>query len=136
MRGFLYDLELPAGESERVFSVAVSAMFIRDHIDHVEMLSEELEMMLGMPAEALALAAAICELRDGPGSYAVDVIEEWLNNRRHIALELTGDDLLAAGVPEGPEVGARLEKAYRLLLEERIEPGRENELRAALDVRI
>jgi hypothetical protein len=39
-------------------------------------------------------------------------------------------------VPEGPEVGVRLEESYRLLLEERIEPGRETELRAALEARI
>jgi tRNA nucleotidyltransferase (CCA-adding enzyme) len=136
MRGFLYDLELPAGEGDRVFGMAVSAVFTSDHVDHVEMLSEVLELMLGTPVESLALAAASCELRDGPGSYGVQVIEEWLNRRRHVELELTGDDLLAAGVPEGPEVGVRLKESYRLLLEERIEPGRESELRAALEARI
>lgn len=136
MRGFLYDLELPAGEGDRVFGMAVSAVFTSDHVDAVEMLSEVLELMVGTPVESLALAAASCELRDGPGSYGVQVIDEWLNRRRHVALELTGDDLLAAGVPEGPEVGARLEESYRLLLEERIEPGRESELRAALEARI
>jgi tRNA nucleotidyltransferase (CCA-adding enzyme) len=92
--------------------------------------------MLGTPVESLALAAASCELRDGPGSYGAQVIDEWLNRRRHVVLELTGDDLLAAGVPRGPEVGARLEESYRLLLEERIEPGRESELRAALEARV
>ncbi len=136
MRGFLYDLELPAGEGDRVFGMAVSAVFVGDHVDGVEMLSEVAELMLGTPVESLALAAASCELRDGPGSYSVHLIDEWLNRRRHVALELTGEDLLAAGVPEGPEVGARLEESYRLLLEERIEPGRESELRAALEARI
>ncbi len=136
MRGFLYDLELPAGEGDRVFGMAVSAVFTSDHVDGVEMLSDVLEMMLGTPVESLALAAATCELRDGPGSYGVQLIDEWLNRRRHVALELTGDDLLAAGIPEGPEVGARLEESHRLLLEERIEPGRESELRAALEARI
>jgi tRNA nucleotidyltransferase (CCA-adding enzyme) len=136
MRGFLYDIELPAGEGDRVFGMAVSAVFTSDHVDGVEMLSEVLEMMLGTPVESLALAAASCELRDGPGSYGVQVIDEWLNRRRHITLELTGGDLLAAGVPEGPEVGARLEESHRLLLEERIEPGRESELRAALEAKI
>jgi tRNA nucleotidyltransferase (CCA-adding enzyme) len=136
MRGFLYDLELPAGEGDRVFGMAVSAVFTSDHVEAVEMLAEVLELMVGTPVESLALAAASCELRDGSGSYGVQVIDEWLNRRRHVALELTGDDLLAAGVPEGPEVGARLEESYRLLLEERIEPGRESELRAALEARV
>jgi tRNA nucleotidyltransferase (CCA-adding enzyme) len=136
MRGFLYDLELPAGEGDRVFGVAVSAAFASDHVDSVETLPEVLELMLGTPVESLALAAAACELRDGRASYGAGLIDEWLNRRRHIALQLTGDDLLAAGVPEGPEVGARLEESYRLLMEERIEPGRESELRAALEARI
>ncbi len=136
MRGFLYDLELPAGEGDRVFGMAVSAVFVSHHVEGVEMLSEVLELMFGTPVESLALAAASCERRDGPDSYGVQVIDEWLNRRRHVALELTGEDLLAAGVPEGPEVGARLEESYRLLLEERIEPGRESELRAALEARI
>ncbi len=136
MRGFLYDLELPAGEGDRVFGMAVSAVFTSDHVDSVEMFSEVAELMLGTPVESLALAAASCELGDGPDSYGVQLIDEWLNRRRHIALQLTGEDLLAAGVPEGPEVGARLEECYRLLLEERIEPGRESELRAALEARI
>jgi tRNA nucleotidyltransferase (CCA-adding enzyme) len=136
MRGFLHDLELPAGEGDRAFGMAVSAVFVSDHVDGVEMLSEVLELMLGTPVESLALAAARCQLRDGPSSYGVQVIDEWLTRRRHIALEVTGDDLLAVGVPEGPEVGARLEESYRLLLEERIEPGRESELRAALEARI
>ncbi len=136
MRGFLYDLELPAGEGDRVFGMAVSAVFVSDHVDGVEMPSEILELMLGTPVESLALAAARCQLRDGPSSYSVQVIDEWLNRRRHVALQLTGEDLLAAGVPEGPELGARLEESYRLLLEERIEPGRESELRAALEARI
>ncbi len=136
MRGFLYDLELPAGEGDRVFGMAVSAVFVSDHVEGVEMFPEVAELMLGTPVESLALAAASCELRDGPNSYGVQLIDEWLNRRRHVALQLTGEDLLAAGVPEGPEVGARLEESYRLLLEERIEPGRESELRAALEARI
>jgi tRNA nucleotidyltransferase (CCA-adding enzyme) len=136
MRNFLYDLELPAREGERVFGVVVNAVFVSDHVDGVEMLPDVIELMLTTPLEALALAAAMCESRDGPDSYGVQVIDEWINRRRHVALELTGDDLLAAGVPEGPEVGARLEESYRLLLEERIEPGRESELRAALEARV
>jgi len=136
MRGFLYDLELPTGKGDRVFGMAVSAVFVSDHVDGVEMPSEMLELMLGTPVESLALAAASCQLRDGPSSYSVQIVDEWLTRRRHVVLQLTGEDLLAAGVPEGPEVGARLEESYRLLLEERIEPGRESELRAALEARI
>ena len=33
-------------------------------------------------------------------------VREWLDTQRHVRLEIDGNDLLAAGVPEGPEVGA------------------------------
>jgi tRNA nucleotidyltransferase (CCA-adding enzyme) len=75
-------------------------------------------------------------MEDGPGSYGRRAIEGWLDEQRHVNLEVTGDDLIAAGIPEGPEVGVRLEESYKLLLEERIKPGRESELRAALEARI
>ncbi len=47
-------------------------------------------------------------------------------------LQITGDDLLAAGVPEGPEVGARLRRALERKLDGAA-PDREAELRAALE---
>jgi tRNA nucleotidyltransferase (CCA-adding enzyme) len=136
MRGFLNDLELPAGDGSRVFGTAVSAAFATDHVDGADTTADLLELTLGTPVESLALAAAVRDMEDGPGSYGRRVIEDWLRERRHVALQVTGDDLIAAGVPEGPEVGVRLEESYKLLLEERIEPGRETELRAALEASI
>lgn len=135
MRGFLYDLQLPSGEARRAFGAAVSAAFTIDNVDEAETTAELLELVLGAPVESLALAAAVCEM-EGPGSYGRRIIEEWLRERRHVELQVTGDDLIAAGVPEGPEVGVRLEESYKLLMEERIEPGRETELRAALKASI
>lgn len=136
IRGFLHDVALPAGVGDRAFGVAVTATFAIDHIAGSDTTVDLLELTVGAAVEALVLAAAIRELEDGPGSYGRRIVEEWLNERRYVSLEITGDDLIAAGVPEGPEVGVRLEESYRLLLEERIEPGRESELRAALEARI
>jgi tRNA nucleotidyltransferase (CCA-adding enzyme) len=136
MRGFLYDLELPAGDGDRAFGVAVSASFAGDHIGEADTTVDLLELTIGTPVESLALAGALREIEDGPASYGRKIVEEWLRDQRHVALKVTGDDLIAAGVPEGPEVGVRLEESYRLLLEERIEPGREAELRAALEARV
>ncbi len=136
MRGFLHELELPAGEARRAFGVAITASVVAEQIDSAETTADLLDLMVGAPAEALALAAAMHELEGGPGSYGRRTIEEWLCERRHVALEISGEDLIAAGVPEGPEVGVRLEESYRLLVEERIEPGRETELRAALEASI
>jgi tRNA nucleotidyltransferase (CCA-adding enzyme) len=136
MRGFIHDLELPAGEGERVFGAAVSAAFAIDSVNEAGTTAELIELTDGTPIESLALAAAVRDMEDGPGSYGRAVIEDWLREQRHIALRITGDDLIAAGVPEGPEVGLRLEESYKLLLEERIAPGRDTELRAALEVKV
>jgi tRNA nucleotidyltransferase (CCA-adding enzyme) len=56
----------------------------------------------------------------------------WLGDLRHVALEITGDDLLAAGVPEGPQVGERLRRTLDRKLDGEV-AGREQELAAALE---
>jgi tRNA nucleotidyltransferase (CCA-adding enzyme) len=60
---------------------------------------------------------------------------EWLDRYaadwRQVRLEITGEDLLAAGVPEGPALGRGLEAALSGKLDGEIS-GREEELRIAL----
>lgn len=136
IRGFLQDLALPAGVGDKAFGVAVTASVAIMRLARSDTTSDLLELTIGAPVEALALAGGVCEVDEGPDSYGKRLAEEWIDDRRHVTLEVTGDDLIAAGVPEGPEVGVRLEESYKLLLEERIAPGRESELRAALDARI
>ena len=46
-------------------------------------------------------------------------------------LEITGDDLLAAGIPAGPELGERLARAFAARLDGEAQ-GREQELAVAL----
>ena len=75
----------------------------------------------GAPAEAVALAGG-------------ENARRWLHDLRHVRLEIDGRDLLAAGVPEGPEVGARLQHALDRKLDGEI-AGREAELAAALEDR-
>ncbi len=134
MLGFLHDLQLPAGGHGDAFWTAINAVFIADNAAAVDTVSELTELMHGANVESLALALAICDRQDPPDSYGRGVIKDWLERQRHLELQLTGDDLLAAGVPEGREIGERLEEAYIQLLDGAIEPGRENELKAALDV--
>ncbi len=136
MREFIYALELPSGEGDRVFGAAVSAAFVTEAVVGADTTADLLELTDGAPVESLALAAALRDMEDGPNSYGRIVIEEWIREQRHVTLQVTGDDLIAAGIPEGPEVGLRLEESYKLLLEERIAPGRDTELRAALDAKI
>ncbi len=77
----------------------------------------------GAPAELIALAGAL-----GPEEQA----REWLDTLRHVRLEVDGDDLIAAGVSEGPAIGRGLRAALAAKLDRRAS-GREQELAAALD---
>jgi tRNA nucleotidyltransferase (CCA-adding enzyme) len=72
----------------------------------------------GAPIEAVALAGG-------------ENARRWIDELRHVRLEIDGHDLLAAGVPEGPEVGARLQRALDRKLDGEVS-GREQELAAAL----
>ncbi len=76
-----------------------------------------------LPVEAVALAGA-----RGAGEPA----RRWLEELRHVRLRITGDDLVAAGVAEGPAIGRRLQAALDLRLDGELGAGREAELRAAL----
>ena len=63
---------------------------------------------------------------------ALEPARAWLEGLRDVRLEITGHDLLTAGVPEGPEVGRRLAHALDRRLDGELAPGREAELEAAL----
>jgi tRNA nucleotidyltransferase (CCA-adding enzyme) len=76
-----------------------------------------------LPPEAAEVVAA----GDGP---AAEAAQRWLDDVRHRALEITGDDLVAAGL-SGPAVGAGLEAAMVAMLDGRA-PDRGAQLAAAL----
>jgi tRNA nucleotidyltransferase (CCA-adding enzyme) len=86
--------------------------------------SEVAARLRGEPVEAIAVAGARGDLRTA---------RAYLARWRHVALEITGHDLLAAGVPEGPELGRRLQRVLALRLDGELPAGREAELAAALD---
>jgi tRNA nucleotidyltransferase (CCA-adding enzyme) len=85
----------------------------------------------GESPETVALAGAIAARSS---SRAPDAVKAWFEQLRHVRLEIDGCDLLAAGVPEGPEIGARLRATLRRKREGSIS-GREQELQAALEQR-
>ncbi|MFP5361819.1 MAG: CCA tRNA nucleotidyltransferase [Thermoleophilia bacterium] len=76
-----------------------------------------------LPIEAVALAGA----RGAP-----EPARRWLDELRHVGLQITGDDLLAAGLREGPELGRRLRAVLELRLDGALGEGRDAELQAAL----
>ena len=70
----------------------------------------ELRALLGRePPEALALALAL--------SAPSEPILRWASELRPMALEISGADLLAAGVPEGPAVGRALDETLNRKLD-------------------
>lgn len=84
----------------------------------------------GRPVEAVAIAGALA-MRERPDS-ARAAVGLWLSRLRHVRLEIDGQDLLAAGIAEGPELGRRLQRALERKLDGEIAEGREAELQAAL----
>jgi tRNA nucleotidyltransferase (CCA-adding enzyme) len=77
------------------------------------------------PSEALAVALANRAPADPVLRYVADL--------RGIRLEITGDDLLRAGVPESPALGRALAETLRRKLDGEV-AGRDAELELALSI--
>ncbi len=76
----------------------------------------------GRAVESVALAGALAAA--GPA-------RAWIGELRHVRPAISGADLLAAGVPAGPELGRRLERALAARLDGKA-VGRREELAVAL----
>jgi len=95
-----------------------------------------------LPGASLRRAASNSEIvraaRDAPIEAAAIVGGEnarrWLTELCEVRLEINGDDLRAAGIPQGPEIGARLQRVLDRKLDGELS-GREQELAAALEGR-
>ena len=87
--------------------------------------SELRALLAREPLEALALALAL----RAPS----EPILRWVTDLRDVGLDISGADLLAAGVPEGPAVGFALEETLRRKLDGLVS-GREDELETALQL--
>lgn len=84
------------------------------------------------PSEGVALARGripveLAGARVAGAAWLDDYVREW----RHVRLEITGADLMEAGVPEGPAVGRGLAAALAAKLDGEAN-GRDDELRVAL----
>lgn len=87
----------------------------------------------GRPSEAVRLAASHSppELLLAAAAGA-RWIEEYLAEWSEVGLEIDGDDLLAAGIPRGPAIGAGLRGALERKLDGELSGGREAELELAV----
>lgn len=124
LRLWLDRMEFPAADRDLVVSTVGEAQRLVDDLPAAETPSQLRAAVGRAPIEAVALAGAL-----GPTEPA----ERWLGGLRKVRLQITGEDLLAAGVPAGPEIGRRLAAALDRRLDGDLGEGREAELQAALD---
>ncbi|MGH2915417.1 MAG: hypothetical protein ACRDMX_10550 [Solirubrobacteraceae bacterium] len=122
LRGRLEGLAFEAGARERIAAAAVGAERLAHALRAARRPSEIAAAVGSAPVEQVALAGAL-----GPNQAA----REWLLRLRGARLAIDGDDLLAAGVPQGPAVGAALAAARAAMLDGRA-PCRERQLAEAL----
>ncbi len=118
-------LEFPAADRDRVAAAAAAVPRLIDELPAAARPSRLRAVALRVPPEGIALAGAVSESAAAPA-------RRWLDDLRHVRLQITGDDLLAAGIPAGPEIGSRLETTLCRRLDGELDDGREAELAAAL----
>jgi tRNA nucleotidyltransferase (CCA-adding enzyme) len=131
---FLDALEFTAADRERAIRTALAAPQLVEALRGGGSPSQMHDALASRTPEGIALAGALGGegLTDGTPEAA----RRWLQTLRHVRLSITGDDLLAAGIPAGPQIGRRLTAALHRKLDGELAEGREAELRAALEARV
>ena len=117
------ELGLLAPDRDAVLRAARRAPALAEELSSPRRPSDLHELLRGEPAEALALALAL-------GAPAETVLG-YVAQRPAARLEITGADLLAAGVPESPTIGRALRETLRRKLDGELS-GRDEELRTAI----
>jgi tRNA nucleotidyltransferase (CCA-adding enzyme) len=133
MFDFLDALEFSSGDRDRVMRSALAVPSLVAALRQPALPSQMHEALALRTPEAVALAGAVGD--EDPSEGTADAARRWLQTLRHVRLSITGDDLLAAGVPEGPEIGQRLTATLHRKLDGDLADGPEAELQAALEAR-
>jgi tRNA nucleotidyltransferase (CCA-adding enzyme) len=122
---FVHHLALPAGDRTAVLRAASRGAALAEAL-HGGLRPSELHALLAPePPEAVALALAL----GAPG----EPVLRFLSDLRGTGLQITGDDLLAAGLQSSPAVGRALEETLRRKLDGELS-GRDAELRTAIEL--
>jgi tRNA nucleotidyltransferase (CCA-adding enzyme) len=130
----LGELEFVAADRDRAIGAATLAPALLERLEGRHSPSQLRETMHRATLEAVALAGALGEAHARPEAAAA--ARDWLFELRHVRLQITGDDLLAAGIPTGPEIGQRLEAALDLRLDGKLDDSPDAQLRAALEAAV
>lgn len=140
---------LPEGEGRRELVVlaaccgGVDTMALVGWLDHLGFSSSERDVVAAgsrastlMPLQSARTNAEVARAARGAPLEVValaggEQARRWIGDLRHVALEISGDDLVAAGIPPGRELGERLARVLDRKLDGEV-AGREQELAAAL----
>jgi tRNA nucleotidyltransferase (CCA-adding enzyme) len=123
LRDWVEDLHLGRQQADAVMRAAAKGPQLASALRN-ELAPSAVHAVLSCePPEALAMALA----RGAPG----DQVLRYLADLSGVRLEITGHDLLEAGVPESPELGRALEETLRRKLDGEVS-GRDEELALAL----
>ncbi len=129
----LNDLEFPAADRDLAIHEAMSVRAAAERLAGAGTPSQIYEAVSHMSLEGVALAGAWADVHALPGD-AGAAARAWLAKLHGVTLSITGHDLLAAGIPEGPEIRRRLRAALLRKLDGELNgAGREAELSAALE---
>jgi tRNA nucleotidyltransferase (CCA-adding enzyme) len=118
----LDDLAFDADSRDRILAATGGADRAAGALVATRRPSEIAAALAGSTVELAALAGAL-----GPSERA----REWLEHLRRVRLEIDGNELIAAGVPEGPAVGRGLRAALAAKLDGRVN-GHDAELAEAV----
>ena len=143
----------PDGNPARVVLATVFAGVARDalaaRLDELGFTSQERDAIVQAStgaaalAERLALAASGAEIARTVGTSGIETValasaqgapaqsRTWLQDLRHRELKITGDDITASGIPEGPRIGQALQAAREALMDG-LATDRDSQLRVAL----
>jgi tRNA nucleotidyltransferase (CCA-adding enzyme) len=115
-------LEFSTPEREAIVEAAVMGPSLVDPLLDARSRSQIAEAVGRKAPATVAVAGA-----HGPKEAA----RAWLDELRHVKLEITGDDLVAAGIEPGPAIGRGLKAALAAKLDGKVS-SRDEELHAAL----
>jgi len=125
LEGFIDELGLPRGTREVVRRAAARGPGLARELDRDRSLAELHDLLAPEPAETLAVALAF-GAPAGP-------VRRFADSLMTVGLEITGTDLIGAGVPQSPAIGRALEETLRRKLDG-VVSGREQELALALEL--
>ena len=123
LHGLLDRLAFEAEDRDAIVATAGQGEVVAEALAASVRPSQVVEAAAGLPPELVALAGAL-----GPR----DVAGSWLARLRHVRLEITGSDLMDAGIKQGPAVGRGLQAALAAKLDGGVQ-GRDAELAVALE---